>query len=251
MAPTGRIQAPSDLVSSHEASVGVHGVQRPVKDLWNSGESLLSSCSTADAVLLRDIKASSTVQLLATVTRIHTPLDFCLGAHMHLYTRKHKTHAHLYITVGTLSLPPVWKQTAQWETKKTPLLQDKFVPVRSCKHTQRHRYAWTHTDYRHKNRCLQTYAYMLHTHTHEHTDLLTNTDVSRQTWTYSYIWGSVSVTKYAVFNSWRHLSEIERHTVWLYIMCLSIVQIEESIYGAEGRRRGVLWLYQTRQNLQT
>lgn len=65
-----------------------------------------------------------------------------------------------------------------------------------------------HTQIRDKNRCLQTYAYMLCTHTHENAELPANTDVSRQTWMFSYIWRRTSS-----FNSWRHLYQRSKCTV--------------------------------------
>lgn len=121
---------------------------------------LLSSCSPVDPVLLRDIKTSSTLQPLATVTKIHTQWDFSLHCYMQVYTCKLKSHAHMCIFVDTWSLLPVRKQNCRMRSKK------KKMPVHSCKHTQRHRYAWTLTDYRHKNRCLQTYAYVHASHTY-------------------------------------------------------------------------------------
>lgn len=54
-------------MSSHENSVGPIGL-KAIEGLVNSGQSLLSSCSPSDAVLLQDLNAANTVQLLATVT---------------------------------------------------------------------------------------------------------------------------------------------------------------------------------------
>lgn len=57
MASTGRIQVSSNLASSHEAPVGAHRGKKASEGLVSSGQSLLSSCSPSDGVLLRDIKA--------------------------------------------------------------------------------------------------------------------------------------------------------------------------------------------------
>lgn len=100
-----------------------------------------------------------------------------------------KIHAQMSISVGTWSLLPE-RKTAEWE--------EKYAPVRSCKHT--HKGADMHrlTDYRHRERCLQTYAYVYasHTHMHEQTDVRTNTDVTQWLWTYLHIWRSIFAPKY-------------------------------------------------------
>lgn len=57
MASKGRIQVSSNLASSHEAPVGAHRGKKASEGSVNSGQSLLSSCSPSDGVLLRDIKA--------------------------------------------------------------------------------------------------------------------------------------------------------------------------------------------------
>lgn len=171
--------------------------------LVNSGQSLLSSCAPSlDAVLLRDTKASFTVQLLATVTTIHTPWDFGLDAHMHVYTCKLKNACTHYLTVGTASLLPVRKQTVRRE--------------RSGKHTQRHRYAWTHTDYRHKQmsadirlHASHTYAWT-HRHASEHRCGQTNVNVLVQSG------GVHSAAKYAtLFSTHGHTCQRLKGTQFL------------------------------------
>ena len=130
------------------------------------------------------MKASSTAQVLATETRTHRQwkLNLCTPVSYSRYTKSSSCQ----------------KKTVGWEKKITFTSQ-----ISACVFMQTHkdRHAWTHTDYRHKNRCLQTYAYMLHTHTHENTNSPANTDVSRQTWTYAYIWRSISASKYATLFS--------------------------------------------------
>lgn len=79
---------------------------------------LLSSCSPVDPVLLRDIKTSSTLQPLATVTRIHTQWGFSLHSYMQVCTCKLKSHAHMCIFVDTWSLLPVRKQNCRMRSKK-------------------------------------------------------------------------------------------------------------------------------------
>lgn len=150
---------------------------------------LLSSCSPVDPVLLRDIKTSSTLQPLATVTRIHTQWDFSLHSYMQVYTCKLKSHAHMCIFVDTWSLLPVRKQNCRMRSKKKKCL---CIHANTHKGTDMHGHSQitdTKTDV-----CRHTPTYMLHTHTREHTDVHANTDVNQQLWTYSHIWRSISAT---------------------------------------------------------
>lgn len=103
----------------------------------------------------------------------------------HLYTQ----NTCLCITVRAVLCLFSCKQTVQREAeRKKTTLQDRFVHVHSCRRTNTQ--ICMDGQIPGTNRCLQTYAYMLNTYTHEHTHthLHKNTDVSGQTWIYSYIW---------------------------------------------------------------
>lgn len=97
-------------------------------------------------------------------------------------------------TAGTLSLLSVRKQKVGWEEKKHPCINPNT-------HTKTYAvYVWRHTDYRHRNGRLQTYACMS-----------INTDLNRQTWTYLHIWRSKENARLVQILQ----SEIRRHTVLL------------------------------------
>lgn len=118
-----------------------------------------------------------------------------------------KIHAQMSISVGTWSLLPE-RKTAEWE--------EKYAPVRSCKHT--HKGADMHrlTDYRHRERCLQTYAYVYASHTHAWTNWRAYKHrcdpmaVNILAHLEEYICTKISKT---VVSSWRYLSKVERRTV--------------------------------------
>lgn len=90
--------------------------------------------------------------------------------------------------------------------------------MHSCKHTKTQICMDTHRLQTQKQMSADIYAYMLHTHTHEHTDLAhkhrcEQTNVNVLLHLEEYICNKICS---AAFDSWRHLSKIEKHTDLFY-----------------------------------
>lgn len=180
--------------------------------LVNSRQLLLSSCSPSDTFsgTWRHLLQRSFWSLQQEFIRSEN------STYLLTCTCELKTYTHLSITVGTLSLLLVRKQTVGWERKKSPL-QDRLVHVCSSKHTQRQRYAWTHRSQTQKQMSADIRLHALHTYAwkhrlaYKHRCEQTNVNVCVNLEEYI----CIRLCK-TVFNSWRRLSEIERLTVLSY-----------------------------------